>query len=154
VRGTLARIGGDLVTQEPKTARSRRAVHLSPHTARLLSKVKAGQAAERLRAGSQWHHTGYVFTTELGEPSDPRNALRAFTSAAKRAGVEGVGLHTLRHTAASAMLMNGVPLKVVSDVLGHSSVAITGDVYGHVAPDVSADAMASLSAALEPPRTA
>ena len=51
-----------------------------------------------------------------------------------------VGLHTLRHSAASTMLAAGVPLKVVSDVLGHSSVNITGDVYGHVAPEVAADA--------------
>ncbi|MCU1604284.1 MAG: Phage integrase [Modestobacter sp.] len=57
-------------------------------------------------------------------------------------------LHTLRHSAASVMLTHGVPLKVVSEVLGHSSIAITGDVYGHVSPDVSRDAVATLGAAL------
>ncbi|MGN7799038.1 tyrosine-type recombinase/integrase [Leifsonia sp. 22587] len=59
-----------------------------------------------------------------------------------------MGLHTLRHSAASTMLAAGVPLKVVSDILGHSSVAITGDIYGHVSPEVSASAMDQLSAAL------
>ncbi len=154
VRGTLARVGGELVVQDPKTTKSRRAIHLSDHTAALFRTLRAREAADRLKAGSVWVSTGFVFTTETGEPCDPRNALRAFSAAAKRAGVTGAGLHTLRHTAASLMLSNGVPLKVVSDVLGHSSVAITGDVYGHVAPDVSADAMASLSAALTPARTA
>jgi integrase len=67
-----------------------------------------------------------VFTTELGEPCDPRNALRALKAAAKRAGLHSsVELHTLRHSAASVMLSAGVPLKVVSEVFGHASVAIT-----------------------------
>jgi integrase len=57
-------------------------------------------------------------------------------------------LHTLRHSAAAVMLVNGVPLKVVSEVLGHASIGITGDIYGHVSPDVSRDALARLSEAL------
>jgi hypothetical protein len=89
-----------------------------------------------------------VFTTETGEPCDPRNALRAFKVAAARAGIPDAVLHTLRHSAASVMLTNGVPLKVVSEILGHSSIAITGDVYGHVSPDVSRDAVATLGAVL------
>jgi integrase len=57
-------------------------------------------------------------------------------------------LSTLRHTAATVMLLNGVPLKVVSEILGHSSIAITADIYGHVSPEVSRDALARLSEAL------
>ena len=79
-----------------------------------------------------------MFTTEFGDPYDPRNALRALKVAAARAGLPHAGLHTLRHSAASVMLTHGVPLKVVSESLGPSSIAITGDVYGHVAPDVRA----------------
>lgn len=61
-----------------------------------------------------------VFVTEFGEPCEPRNALRAFKPAAKRAGLpSSVGLHTLRHSAASVMMASGVPLKIVSDILGH-----------------------------------
>jgi integrase len=94
------------------------------------TRIRLEQAQERLRAGSWWHQTGYVFTTSSGEPYEPRNALRAFKAAAKRAGLPtSVGLHTLRHTAASVMLENGVPLKIVSEILGHASVAITGDIY-------------------------
>jgi site-specific recombinase XerD len=59
-----------------------------------------------------------------------------------------VGLHTLWHSAASVMLSAGVPLKVVSEIFGHASVAITGDVYGHVSPDVSREALTRLSDAL------
>ena len=90
-----------------------------------------------------------MFTTELGEPCDPRNALRALKVAATRCGFPGIGLHALPHSAASVMLTNGVPLKVVSDVLGHSGIAITADVYGHVSPDVSREALTALSDALD-----
>jgi integrase len=148
VRGTLARVDGALVVTEPKTARSKRTVPLSPAAVDILRAVRASQLEERLRAGSQWHQTKFVFTTEFGEPCDPRNALRALKAAAGRGGLPPVGLHTLRHSAASVMLSNGVPLKVVSDMLGHSSIAITGDIYGHVSPDVSRDAVSRLSAAL------
>jgi site-specific recombinase XerD len=71
-----------------------------------------------------WQLTPYAFTTQLGEPCDPRNALKAATKRAKLPST--VGLHTLRHSAASVMLSAGVPLKVVSEVFGHASIAITG----------------------------
>ena len=130
-----------------KTAKSKRFVPTSAPAERLLRDLRAAQDDERRRAGSVWHETGFVFTTETGEPCDPRNALRALKVAASRAGLPHAGLHTLRHSAASVMLTHGVPLKVVSEILGHSSIAITGDVYGHVAPDVSRGAMDILGAA-------
>ena len=70
---------------------------------------------------------GYAFTTAFGEACDSRNALRALEVAANQAGLPSIGLHTFRHSAASTMLANGVPLKVVSEILGHSSISITGD---------------------------
>jgi integrase len=150
VHGTLARVDGELIVTETKTPKSRRAVPLSPTAERLLRDIRTRQAAERLRAGSMWQRTPYIFTTELGEPCDPRNALRALKVAANRAGLPStVGLHTLRHSAASVMLTAGVPLKVVSEVFGHASIAITGDVYGHVSPDVSREALDRLSEALQ-----
>jgi integrase len=144
VRGTLARVAGELVVTETKTPRD------PPLPAAELPRdVRANQRIERLRAGSMWQPTPYVFTTELGERCDPPNALRALKAAAKRAGLpSSVGLHTLRHSAASVMLSAGVPLKVVSEVFGHASVAITGDIYGHVSPEVSREALTRLSDAL------
>ncbi len=147
VRGTLARVQRRLVVTEPKTARSKRFVPLSAPAERLLRDVRATQDDERRRAGSVWQETGFVFTTVTGEPCDPRNALRALKVAAEKAGLPHAGLHTLRHSAASVMLISGVPLKVVSEILGHSSIAIAGDVYGHVAPDVARGAMDILGAA-------
>ena len=149
VRGTLARVDGELIVTEPKTEKSKRVIHLSPASERVLKAVRLRQKEDRLQAGSAWVQTSYVFTTEAGEPCDPRNALRALKVAAEKASLPGVGLHTLRHSAATVMIENRVPLKVVSEILGHFSVSITGDIYGHVSPDVSAQAMDALGAALD-----
>ena len=146
VRGTLARVDAELVVTETKTAKSRRVVPLSPTAENVLRDVRTRQRAER-RWLARWQPTPYG--TERGEPCDPRNALRALKAAATGAKLPStVGLHTLRHSAASVMLSAGVPLKVVSEIFGHASVAITGDVYGHVSPDVSRDALTRLSGAL------
>jgi integrase len=131
VEATLGRIGKKLVSSQPKTDRSRREVPLSDATVAMLRKHKVAQTTERLAAGNQWHSTGLVFTTETGTAVDPRNFLRVIETAAKTAGATGIGIHTLRHSAAVDWLENGVHIKAVADLLGHSSIAITGDVYGH-----------------------
>ena len=148
MRATLGRIGNRLVISEPKTERSRRTVPLSPAVVALLRKHKVSQSEERLRAGDQWQDSGLVFTTEFGGPVDPRNLLRVLEVAASQAGVEKVGVHTLRHSAATAWLEAGVHIKAVADLLGHSSVAITGDIYGHASDDTARSAVAGLSEAL------
>jgi integrase len=131
VAATLGRIADRLVISEPKTDRSRRPV---PHNAGVVAMMRkhcANQKAERLRAGNLWRDSGLVFTNEFGGPVDPRNLLRVIEVAATAAGVDGIGVHTLRHSAAVAWLESGVHIKAVADLLGHSSIAITGDVYGH-----------------------
>jgi integrase len=136
VSRTLGRVNGRLEVSQPKTERSRRAVPLSAPIVALLRDHRTRQLEERLAAGSAWQDQDLVFSTEVGTPLDPRNTLRAFASTARKAGLpDGVGLHTLRHSAASAMLAKGAPINVVSQLLGHSSIAITGDVYGHVSTE-------------------
>lgn len=148
VRKTMGRVGGVLKATEPKTDRSRRTVPLSPVVVERLRKHKATQAAERLRAGNQWQDSGLVFTTELGGPVDPRNLLRVVETAARSAGVDGIGVHTLRHSAAVAWLENGVHIKAVADLLGHSSISVTGDVYGHTSIGEARTAVDTLGAQL------
>jgi len=147
VLATIGRVGGQLVISEPKSARSRRTVPISPAVVGMLRKHKSGQAAERLRAANQWQDSGLVFTTELGKPVDPRNLLRTIEVAARAAGVEA-DVHTLRHSAAVAWLEAGVHIKAVADLLGHSSIAITGDIYGHTSDDSARAAVDGLSDAL------
>src|ERR1035437_3856970 len=99
---------------------------------------------ERSKAES----SGLVFTTVRGTAVDPRNALRAISTAAKALGMSGVGMHTLRHSFATHMLAAGVPLHTVTELLGHSFVAVTGDVHGHVANQGARFAVRRLSAAM------
>jgi site-specific recombinase XerD len=84
------------------------------------SATGCSQAAEQLRAAYQWQNSGLVFSTELGTLAQPRNILRTVETAAAKAGMEGVGVHTLRHSAAAARLVAGVHIKAVADLLGHS----------------------------------
>jgi integrase len=150
VTATLSRFGGVLVCAEPKSARAWRTVPLTPGMVALLRRHKAAQAAEQLRAANQWENSlGLVFTTELGTPVDPRNILRTVEAAARKADVEGVGVHTLRHSAAVAWLESGTHIKAVADLLGHSSIAITGDVYGHTSDDAARTAVLALGARLD-----
>jgi integrase len=148
VRRTIGRVEGRLVVSEPKTDRARRTVPLSVAVVAMLRKHKAAQAGERLRAGSQWRDSGLVFTTEFGGPVDPRNLLRVVEAAAASAGVEGVDVHTLRHSAAVAWLEAGVHIKAVADLLGHSSIAVTGDIYGHSSDATTRAAIDGLSGTL------
>jgi integrase len=148
VAATLSRVGAELVITEPKTARSRRTVPLSPAIVALLKAHRATQAAERLHAGNQWTDMGLVFATEFGGPVDPRNLLRAVQIAAAKAGIDNVGVHTLRHSAAVAWLEAGVHIKAVADLLGHSSISITGDIYGHSSDATTRAAIDGLSGAL------
>lgn len=139
ITGSLARVGGELQRLEPKTAKSRRGVPLVPEAVEALREQRVRQARERLAAGAAWTDSGFVFTTEAGTALDPRNVLRWFYSLRDRAGIDGGSIHSLRHSAASVLLANGVPMPIVSDVLGHSSISITVDMYGHMAPSVIAD---------------
>jgi integrase len=147
VRRQLKRETTGLVVADTKTARSRRAINLPGPMLKMLKTHRAHQAAERLALGEAWIDSGYIFTTTVGTPIDPRNLLREFKSICVKADLGDWHLHELRHSAASLMLAMGVPLQVVSEVLGHASIRMTADVYGHImAPDrqAAADAMNEL----------
>ncbi len=148
VRKTIGRVGTELVFSEPKTPRARRTVPLSPAVVTMLRKHRTAQKAERLRMGDQWHDSGLVFTTEFGGPVDPRNLLRVVEAAAATAGVDGVGVHTLRHSVAVGWLESGVHIKAVADLLGHSSISVTGDIYGHTTDTAARGAVDGWSGAL------
>jgi integrase len=149
VRGTLSRTSKGLQITEPKTERSRRSVPLPRTAVSTLKAHRSRQLTERLVAGPAWQQTDLVFATEVGTALEPRNVLRRFDALAQRAGLSGVHLHTLRHSAASFLLAAGTHTKVVQEHLGHSSYAITADIYSHVAPAQAREAADRLDEALE-----
>ena len=147
VERALKRENGKLILGDVKTKSSRRNLILPDEVLNSLGSHKARQAEERLRAGEVWRNSGLIFTTEIGTPIDPRNLHRDFVRVSEAAGLSRWHLHELRHSATSLMLAEGIPLKVVAEVMGHSSVRMTADVYGHVlAPQRqdAADAMAGV----------
>ena len=128
----LKREGRALVTTDTKTFRSRRAVNLPRMMMVTLLEHEKIQLCEREGRGERWIDTGFIFTTSKGTPIDPRNFYREFRRICDEAGLGHWHPHELRHSAASLMLAQGVKLHVVSQVLGHSSIRMTSDVYGHL----------------------
>jgi integrase len=136
--------GRGLVTVEPKTDRSRRTLMLPAPLIAALKAHRVRQLEQRLAAGSRWRDSGFVFTSSVGSGLEPRNLHRSFKAMLARAGLPDVRFHDLRHSAASLMLAQGVPLRVVMEVLGHSSIGITANVYSHVMPTLMQDAAAKM----------
>ena len=144
VRRAVQRVGGRLILKEPKSAKSRRTLTLPPSLVAALREHKVRQLEERLLAGERWQDQGFVFATRTGGPLDPRNVIRSWHRVQTVHGLPRRNFHSTRHTAASLMLAEGVPVKVVQEVLGHSLLSTTADTYGHLFPeafDAAADAM-------------
>lgn len=132
--------GGGLAFAAPRTARSRRTIPLPAQLVRALEEHKERQDKERVTAGSLWRGSPCVFTTPIGTPVDPRNDYREFKKLLGTAGLPPVRRHDLRHTAASLLVAQGVPPRVVMEILGHNQIALTMNAYSHVAPEVSREA--------------
>ena len=132
---TLQRVAGKgLMVLPPKTERSRRSVALPPDAVALLAGLKIKRKEKCASMGLAWAESDYVFSHLDGSPFYPDTVSKVFATIIKKAGLPHVRLHDLRHTHASLMLKQGVNPKIVSERLGHSSIAITMDVYSHVLP--------------------
>ena len=101
--------------------------------------------------GPAWREYDLIFPSAVGTPLDPDNVSHWFSRICRRAGLGHWHLHELRHSGASLMLAQGTDLYVVSEVLGHSSVAITKDVYGHLVEGQKRTAATRMSEALLTP---
>ena len=151
VVNTLQRITGQgLMNGQPKTERSRRSIALSPDTVSLLHEIRGKQITQQLEVADAWTDSGYVFTHPDGMPIDPNLATRAFKKVVTTSGLPKLTIHGLRHTHATILLEQGVNPKVVSERLGHASVATTMDIYSHVLPDMQEKAALAIDAALAP----
>src|SRR6266571_1407258 len=123
-----------------KSPAGRRSIALDPATVAALKAHRPRQLEERLACGEGWQDHGLVFTREDGTPLRPTQLTRMFARLAREAGLPDLTLHGLRHTYATASLQAGVPVKVVSQRLGHANTAITSDLYQHVLKAMDADA--------------
>ncbi|MBA7581230.1 putative prophage phiRv2 integrase [subsurface metagenome] len=133
---------------EPKTAHSRRRVAMTPKLAIFLKKYFEERQLLWLELDKILSLDDLVFANVEGLPLDPGVLSHNFARLVKRAGLEHVRMHDLRHTFASLMLLRGAKPKVISEALGHASVAFTMDTYSHIIEGMQEDAMALLDEVL------
>ena len=150
VRRTLTRTKGTYSTGEPKTKKSRRTVRLTTGAVAALRGHLKRQLEEMDRLGSLYKPGGLVFANEAGgiiNPSNLRN--RSLAKLLRDAGLPAeTRFHDLRHTCATLLLSRNVNPKIVSEMLGHATIAITLDTYSHVLPDMQEKAAKALEEAL------
>jgi integrase len=137
------------VEAEPKTQKSRRSVLVAPFALEALKEHRIRQLETKLKAGSNWQEHDYVFCTLHGTHLNPNHIVDEFKKLLKQAGLPNIRFHDLRHSAATLLLSLGVHPKVVQELLGHTQIGITMDVYSHVLPGMQQDAMGKLNEALK-----
>ena len=149
VRRTLVTAKGGPVLTAPKTKGSRRSVKLTQGAVEALRSHLKHQLQEIDRAGSLWRENGLMFASESGEPLDRRYLTSCrYKALLKRAELPMIRFHDLRHTCATLLLSKNVNPKIVSEMLGHASIAITLDTYSHVLPNMRDQAAAAMEEAL------
>jgi integrase len=145
VTQSLVTVAHRLEFSQPKTKKSRRSVSLDPATVVGLRAHRAQSLEERLAMGAGWHGSDLVFTWPDGKPIHPDVVSRTFDRLSRRAGLPRIRFHDIRHSYATAALSPGLPAKVVSSRLGHSSISVTSDIYTHVMPEHDEEAAARVA---------
>jgi integrase len=136
-RGLVA-VGYELHQTRGKTPRARRRIDLDPTTVTVLAAWHEWQRAEQHAAGID--SAGWMFTDGAGEPIHPHAISQTFERIARRADVPVIRLHDLRHTHGTLLIAAGVPVKVVTERLGHAHPVFTIETYQHVLPGMQANA--------------
>lgn len=150
VNMALQRTVGEYRQVEPKTEKSRRVLPL-PHAAVAALKTQRMKQLEERVASMVWGNTwGLVFTTDAGFPLEGTSVTHRFPKILERAGLPKARFHDLRHTCASLLLAQGLSLREIMEVLGHSQISLTANLYSHVMPTAlrnAADRMDDILAA-------
>jgi integrase len=145
----LQRVGGSLVLQPLKTKRSRRTLYMGADVAAGLQAHRERQSVEREQAGKRWQsEPDFVFRSESGKGHDGVQVTKEFQRIVRAAKLPAMRFHDLRHTSASIRLHIGESLLSVSRLLGHSTIAVTANVYGHLLPESGRDAADKMGKAL------
>src|SRR5262249_46314739 len=135
--------------REPETRRSRRQIALAHSALEAPRRHQTRQLEQRLVVGAVWKDLELVFCSHRGTPLFSRNVVRAFNGLLETADRANLRLHDLRHTGGTPLLMARVNPKVVSQMFGQASIAITLDIYSPNSPDMQQDAAATMATLLE-----
>ncbi|MFF0622941.1 tyrosine-type recombinase/integrase [Streptomyces sp. NPDC004296] len=148
VRSTLNRGGKELYLDTTKNRRAR-VIPVPLMCVAPLRWQRLRQAGQRSALGAEWHDSGLVFTTRSGRPIEPRNLYRSFQRISASASLPPVRLHDTRHGCASLLFAAGVAPRTVMEILGHSQIAVTMNVYTHVSDDTRREAMSHMDRLLK-----
>lgn len=133
-RTVKKRDNGEWLINPPKTKKARRSIVLPQSLTLVLRMLQEQREADAEYYGSKFNKDNYVFSRSDGILPNPHHISKVFKKIAVRAGLKPIRLHDLRHTHATLLLLAGVHPKIVSERLGHASIAITLDIYSHVLP--------------------
>jgi integrase len=153
IQRTLQRVNGEFTFFPPKTARSRRTVSMPGPVALALRQHMTRQLGERAAVGATWEGETWgalVFSDELGRPLTAFHVSRRFKKLLEIARLPTMRYHDLRHGAASLMAAQGVPARVAMEILGHSQISTTLNIYTHIAPELQKEATEKVASALWP----
>lgn len=128
------------VESEPKTARSRREILLPAFVVAILAQHHEHQQEQRYKIGADWTNQNLVFTNATGDFYSPSTMLKVFRRFLVHIGLPQMRFHDLRHSAATILLTMKVHPKIVQEILGHSQITTTMDVYSHAMPSLQGDA--------------
>ncbi len=145
----IQRISRQLLHRQTKTETSDAVLPLAPICETALHERAAAQASDKKAAGGQWAPSDLVFTTRTGRPVEPRNFNRSFTAACGRAGVRLIPVHATRKTCASLLVALDVHPRVAMQVLRHSQISVTMDVYAEVSSEATRRALKRLGKRLD-----
>lgn len=135
---------------EPKTERSRRSIAIAPLALEKLKEHRERQLEAKLKAGPLWKENDLVFCSSVGgHLHTSRDVFIQFKRLLKQAGLPDIRFHDLRHSSASILLSLGIHPKVVQEMLGHSQIGMTMDIYSHVLPSMQVEAVGKLNDALQ-----
>jgi integrase len=141
----LVREGGRHTIGETKTRRGRRQVNLTSRTVNTLKTHRKRQLEERMQLSGLYADHGLIFATDVGTPVNPENLVRrSFKPLLKKADLPEIRFHDLRHTCATLLLGRGVHPKIVQELLGHATIAMTLDTYSHYLPSMGDQASGAM----------
>jgi integrase len=157
VRRIMTRVPSKLKTEESKgyveantkTKKSRRSILIAPFALTALQRHREAQEEVKKKAGRLWQEHDLVFCTSVGTPLNPDRVRVPFKELLKEAGLPDIRFHDLRHSAATLLLAMGIHPKITQEMLGHSNIAMTMDVYSHVLPGMQQEAIDRLNEVME-----
>lgn len=149
LRAAFAKVKTSVQITDLKSVRSRRTIALPAVEIAALRSHRTRQLEARLAAGGDWQDRGFVLTSAIGTPLEPRNVTRQFKALLIAAKLPDMRLHDLRHSCGTLLLAQGVNPRVVMETLGHSQVSLTLNTYSHVLPALQHDAANRMNTVLE-----